>query len=229
VAGSRGREIFLADCFDVIYRYTGGIPRLINTLCDTSMLAASNDSRDQVSVDDVRAAIGELQWNEYSSRTGTRLLRLRPDGTPGEPTASTAGTANGELGTAYGRLLVATDGHTVGAHLLYAGRLIVGRTAANDLQIDSRFVSRHHCQIITTPQSCVVEDLNSTNGIYVHGKRVRYHNLNDGDVVTIGQHELLYIDERSVARAASEEPAASAAVEHGATTVLGDHPLETHS
>ena len=30
------------------------------------------------------------------------------------------------------------------------GRLIVGRTPDNDVQIDSRFVSRHHCQIITT-------------------------------------------------------------------------------
>jgi pSer/pThr/pTyr-binding forkhead associated (FHA) protein len=64
------------------------------------------------------------------------------------------------------------------------------------VQIDSRFVSRHHCQILTTAQSCVIEDLNSTNGIYVQSKRVRYHNLNDGDVVSIGQHELLYIDER---------------------------------
>jgi hypothetical protein len=30
----------------------------------------------------------------------------------------------------------------------------------------------------------------------VKGKRVRKHNLNDGDVVHIGQHEIMYIDER---------------------------------
>ena len=79
---------------------------------------------------------------------------------------------------------------------LRVGRIIVGRTPDNDLQIDSRFVSRHHCQIITTPQACVIEDLNSTNGIYVKSKRVRRHYLNDGDVVLIGKHELIYVDER---------------------------------
>ena len=74
--------------------------------------------------------------------------------------------------------------------------MVVGRTSDNDLQIDSRFVSRHHCQIITKPNSCVVEDLNSTNGIVVKSRRVRSHNLNDGDVITIGRHDLIYIDER---------------------------------
>ncbi len=42
VAGSQGREIFAPDTFDTIFRYTGGVPRLVNTLCDTAMLAASN-------------------------------------------------------------------------------------------------------------------------------------------------------------------------------------------
>ena len=41
-----------------------------------------------------------------------------------------------------------------------------------------------------------MEDLNSTNGITVKSKRVRSHNLNDGDVITIGRHDLIYIDER---------------------------------
>jgi general secretion pathway protein A len=43
----------------------------------------------------------------------------------------------------------------------------------------------------------VIEDLNSTNGIFVKSKRVRRHNLNDGDVVQVGQHEIMYIDERT--------------------------------
>ncbi|HEY2037082.1 MAG TPA: FHA domain-containing protein, partial [Steroidobacteraceae bacterium] len=56
--------------------------------------------------------------------------------------------------------------------------------------------SRHHCQITTSANSCVIEDLNSTNGIYVKSRRVRRHYLNDGDVVLIGKHELIYVDER---------------------------------
>jgi len=57
-------------------------------------------------------------------------------------------------------------------------------------------VSRHHCQIVTTANSCFIEDLNSTNGIFVKSKRVRSHYLNDGDVVVLGKHELIYVDER---------------------------------
>ncbi len=233
VAGSEGREIFAPATFELIYRYSGGVPRLVNTLCDTAMLAASNSNRDTVGLEDVQAAINELQWLEYSSRTGTRLMRLRADGSPDPaqfrhvagnseagPDAHGSELAEAEPVSVHGngtgpplaRVLLASAGHTLSTHLLYAGRLIIGRTAANDLQIDSRFVSRHHCQIVTTTRSCIIEDLNSTNGIFVQGKRVRYHHLNDGDVVTIGQHELLYVDERSHLQPSPEE--------HAATTVL---------
>ena len=78
------------------------------------------------------------------------------------------------------------------------GRLIIGRTFDNDLQMDSKFISRHHCQIITTAEGSVLEDLNSTNGVYVKSKRVRKHHLNDGDVIVLGKHEIMYLDERSV-------------------------------
>jgi type II secretory pathway predicted ATPase ExeA len=203
VAGSQGREIFPSDTFELIFRYTGGVPRLTNTLCDTAMLAAANYNHNVVSVDDINAAIEELQWQEYASRTGTRLLRPRGDGAArGAELRGRSGAA--EPGTPLARILLASGGRTIGERPLSPGRLIIGRTAANDLQIESRFVSRHHCQIVTTAQSCVVEDLNSTNGIFLHSKRVRYHNLNDGDVITIGQHELLYIDERVQHRTPSD-------------------------
>src|SRR4029077_16542783 len=39
IAGAGDRELFAAETFPLIHRYTGGIPRLINTLCDTSLLA----------------------------------------------------------------------------------------------------------------------------------------------------------------------------------------------
>jgi general secretion pathway protein A len=210
VAGSQGREIFHADCFDMIYRFTGGVPRLINTLCDTALIAASTENRDFVTRDDITAVIAELGWSEYASRSGTRLMRVTPE--------EAAASVNGERRTpesatpALARILLASGGRTVAERTLAPGRLIIGRTGANDLQIESRFVSRHHCQIVTTQQSCVIEDLNSTNGIFLHSKRVRYHNLNDGDVITIGQHELLYIDERSLQRSPSEAP----------------HPVEPH-
>jgi hypothetical protein len=207
-AGAGDRQVFAEDTFGEIYRYTGGVPRLVNTLCDTSMMAAFTVNRDVVTVGDVASAIDELQWVEYAVRQQQQAARLAADGHGPTAGANPSATATQVLGVSpptpasdaavqsVGRLLVATDGRTVQEIALKVGRVIVGRTTDNDVQIDSRFVSRHHCQVITTPQACVIEDLNSTNGIYVKSKRVRRHYLNDGDVVLIGKHELIYIDER---------------------------------
>nr|MDJ0904395.1 FHA domain-containing protein [Woeseiaceae bacterium] len=38
--------------------------------------------------------------------------------------------------------------------------------------------------------------LNSTNGVYLGEKQIKKHRLLDGDVVTIGDHELIYSDLR---------------------------------
>jgi hypothetical protein len=185
------------------------------------MLVSANKNHDTVSHADVMAAIEELQWQEYASRTGTRLLRLRTASASGQSGGDTRSTPNNEADAPLARILLASGGRTLSERGLYPGRLIIGRTTANDLQIESRFVSRHHCQIITTAQSCVIEDLNSTNGIFLHSKRVRYHNLNDGDVVMIGQHEMLYIDERGQHRASGEP--------HAASSAAGDQPVGTGS
>src|SRR5919109_978465 len=40
VAGANGRKIFDDSACDLVFRYAGGVPRLINVLCDTSMLCA---------------------------------------------------------------------------------------------------------------------------------------------------------------------------------------------
>jgi len=186
VAGSQGRRIFADDTYAMIYKYTGGVPRLINTLCDTSLMAASGHDRDTVTAEDLNAAIDELQWVEFTAHTNRmRILNL-------ENTAPEAENA----GPTVGRILLASDGKTVMERELKPGRLVIGRTSDNDIQIDSKFISRHHCQIVTQAESCLIEDLNSTNGIFVQSKRVRRHNLNDGDVVKVGQHEIMYIDER---------------------------------
>jgi type II secretory pathway predicted ATPase ExeA len=192
VAGSQGRRIFAADTYPTIYRYTGGVPRLVNTLCDTCMIAAFARESDTVTTEDLETALRELQWVEFDSRTN-RLISLPMD------RASIPDTARASLrdtGQPVGRILVASGGTTLLERELRPGRLVIGRTPDNDLQIDSKFVSRHHCHILTQLDACVIEDLNSTNGIYVKLKRVRRHNLNDGDVVVIGQHEIMYIDER---------------------------------
>ena len=187
VAGSRGRQIFTEDTYPVIFRYTGGVPRLINTLCDTALMGGYALEQKVIGVDELKAAIEELRWVEFASRTNRMraLLAVAPAPPRVGPDDVLA------------RIIVAHSGDRVEERPLRQGRLIVGRTPDNDLQIDSRFISRHHCQIVTTLEGSMLEDLNSTNGVYVKSKRIRRHHLNDGDVIVLGKHEIMYLDERS--------------------------------
>jgi len=75
---------------------------------------------------------------------------------------------------------------------LTQGRVILGRTTENDIQLDSKFVSRHHAQLTVSPRAAVLEDLNSTNGVYFLDRRIKRHTLRDGETFVIGDHELLY-------------------------------------
>ncbi len=191
VAGSQGRRIFAEDTYPLIFRYTGGVPRLINTLSDTAMMSAFTQNRDTVTAADVEAAVTELQWVERTSHTSRMFTGggLDVDQTH-------------EMEAGVGRILVAHAGKTILERELKPGRLVIGRTPDNDVQIDSVFISRHHCQIVTRGDSSVIEDLNSTNGIYVQSKRVRSYNLNDGDVVHVGRHEIQYVRTQRLRRAA---------------------------
>ena len=68
VAGAGDRPIFAPETYALIYRYTGGVPRLVNTLCDTAMLAAYGQDRDQVQTDDIETSVEELRWQVYEAR-----------------------------------------------------------------------------------------------------------------------------------------------------------------
>jgi hypothetical protein len=84
------------------------------------------------------------------------------------------------------RLLIRVDGDSEVVHVL-GRKTTVGRTPENDLQIDAKFISRNHAVILAGPNHTIIEDLNSTNGIAVNGKRVTRHTLRDGDNVAIGK------------------------------------------
>jgi general secretion pathway protein A len=91
VAGCQGRRIFDDETFPIIWRYTGGTPRLINTLCDTSMMAAFARDVNTVATQDVTAAIEELGWHEFIARTGRVPALTAAAAAPGAPGRETAG------------------------------------------------------------------------------------------------------------------------------------------
>jgi chromosome segregation ATPase len=102
------------------------------------------------------------------------------------------------------RLMIRTDGDTEVVHVL-GRKTSVGRTPDNDLQIDAKFISRHHAVILAGPAHAIIEDLNSTNGVTVNNRRVTRQPLKDGDNVVIGKTQF-----RFVVRPARTAPAAGA-------------------
>jgi len=99
-----------------------------------------------------------------------------------------------------GRLEILYQDKLVAEFRLPKGRAIIGRTSDNDVQIQSRFVSRHHAQVVSDQAQSVVEDLNSTNGVFIRSQRVKQQVLADGDIIQIGEHKLLYRDMRGAMR-----------------------------
>jgi pSer/pThr/pTyr-binding forkhead associated (FHA) protein len=68
----------------------------------------------------------------------------------------------------------------------------IGRLPDNRILIDNPAVSAHHARIFRDGERYVVEDLRSKNGTYVNQKHVIRHTLEDGDVVLVGKHKLVF-------------------------------------
>src|SRR5713101_4451768 len=77
-AGAADRMLFLPQAFPVIYKYAGGTPRLINTLCDAALTCAYADNLPRITAKVIEAAAGELQWPSYSDRVGQRRQKAAP-------------------------------------------------------------------------------------------------------------------------------------------------------
>ena len=73
-------------------------------------------------------------------------------------------------------------------------KISIGRESDNDIVIDSKLASRHHCIIQKIRDAYFVKDENSTNGTFLNGRRIppdKYVKLNAGDKLTIGSSNLI--------------------------------------
>src|SRR5215203_2724558 len=95
------------------------------------------------------------------------------------------------------RLILSLDGQVMAEYNMSKERYTVGRLPDNDIRIDNPAVSGHHSLIINILNDSFLEDLNSTNGTYVNGKLIKKHALQHGDVVTVGHHQLRFVETQS--------------------------------
>ena len=92
------------------------------------------------------------------------------------------------------RLMLSLDGNVLAEYNMNKERYTIGRLPHNDIRIDNPAVSGHHSLIINILNDSFLEDLNSTNGTYVNGKLIKKHAMQHGDVITVGHHQLRFVD-----------------------------------
>ena len=80
------------------------------------------------------------------------------------------------------------------------GSATIGRANDNDIVIQDVLASRHHAFLVESPLGTEIRDAHSINGTFVNGVRVGSAVLNEGDVVTIGNIDLVYTDGNLVRR-----------------------------
>jgi pSer/pThr/pTyr-binding forkhead associated (FHA) protein len=93
------------------------------------------------------------------------------------------------------RLILSLDGQVMAEYNMNKERYTVGRLPDNDIRIDNAAVSGHHSLVINILNDSFLEDLNSTNGTYVNGKLIKKHALQHGDVITVGHHQLRFMED----------------------------------
>ncbi|OGG53311.1 MAG: hypothetical protein A3F84_24965 [Candidatus Handelsmanbacteria bacterium RIFCSPLOWO2_12_FULL_64_10] len=64
--------------------------------------------------------------------------------------------------------------------------LTIGRSETNDLVVEDDLASRHHLRLWRERDEFWAEDLSSTNGTYVNGRRIQRAPLQDADLLRVG-------------------------------------------
>jgi hypothetical protein len=77
-------------------------------------------------------------------------------------------------------------------HQLSTGRNVIGRGTDADIRLPDTGVSRKHVDVVLEGGVATAEDLGSTNGTLVNGRRISRQPLADGDVIRIGHSVLVY-------------------------------------
>lgn len=198
IAGGDLDQMFEPQAVKDIHRLTQGIPRLINTLCDTALTACMVENLPKVTLEIIDEVVHELRWQWFEERQDKDHRATQ---------SQAAGLPRNRMPRVM--LMVYKSGQFVEQVQAAQFPFVIGRSNANDLVIIDKEVSRRHAIIDCIGGIYVVEDLNSKNGILVNRKRRLRALLRSGDIITFGQIDVVFYSDRA---AAKEGPAQNLSV-----------------
>ena len=84
-------------------------------------------------------------------------------------------------------LKVMSEGKTASKRYNLRSETIIGRDAGCQICLDDEFISQLHARVVDNQGRYILEDLGSTNGTYVNGRKINYPvDLRHGDRIKIG-------------------------------------------
>ena len=113
---------------------------------------------------------------------------------------SVSATKPPEVGNLATKMFQALLPSRSGAMQKPASAVTIGRSTDNDIVIQDVLASRHHAFLTETPLGTEIRDAHSVNGTFVNGVRVGSALLTEGDVVTIGNVDLVFTRDTLVRR-----------------------------
>ena len=204
VAGGDADKVFPDEAVREIHRLAFGIPRLINTLCDTALMSCMVEEQESVTLEAIDSVVQELRWQWFEDRDQEKPL----------PKPDVEAAANETIVN----LTVFRAGQFVEQIRSTGFPIVIGRSNANDLVIVDKQVSRRHALIDCISGIYVIEDLNSKNGILINRKRRSRALLRSGDTITLGQLDISF----QVGEGGDDDGARR---EHAETVVIQDQDV----
>ena len=196
---------------------------------DGRWVAIDNESLNGIFVGPRRVSSVDIRNGEtinVGNPTGP-LLRFelgRADGPPADdrPTTPTRHDADRKTDV-IGRVTAVIRGLRSGANAAAPpGSSTIGNAADNDIVIADVLASRHHAVLVPTADGVQIQDIGSTNGTFVNGQPIKDAPLREGDLVTIGNVDLVFANGALVRRTAPAAETGGLEVRGISVTVEGN-------
>jgi len=187
VAGMRKVDIFDDECIAMIQQYSQGCLRLINTLCDYSMMHCFVEKLEKVTPWVIQQAANELGWEPFEKQYTYKKHITRFN-------------TNRVAESSDAKLTIKKRGQVVAVFELSKECVTIGRHASNDIPLEDSKASRYHAQILCHADGVYLHDLNSTNGTLLSNNKITVHALEDGEEFSIGDFTFAYTGKPELAR-----------------------------
>jgi len=92
------------------------------------------------------------------------------------------------------KFILMLNDETIGEYEVDKEATIIGRSENANIRLDHRAVSARHARIIRVGSKCIIEDLGSTNGTFINGRKMPKHLLQHGEIVQIGNYMLRFVN-----------------------------------